>query len=183
MPIPLIAVESPANRKLFKTPDRIACKFQVCLLDLNWTYLQGHSETCRPISATYRMGCTTTMGGGAGIYLVPSQISLIPAAEFSGTQREETCKRNQKIDKEKISWEPLRFCYEAWGAPFSETGCSATVCRSLQVAGRTGARSSRVNPAGETEAGAAGEQPVKGYLAETHSDESPGRPSNPPWCG
>ena len=48
----------------------------------------------------------------------------------------------------------------AWCAPFCETECSATVCRSLQIAGRTGAGSFRVSPAGETEAGSAGDQPA-----------------------
>ena len=57
------------------------------------------------------------------------------------------------------------------GVRFCETECSATVCRSLQIARRTGARGFRVSPAGKTEAGSAGEQPAKGYLAETHSDE------------
>ena len=64
-----------------------------------------------------------------------------------------------------------------WPAPFHETECSATVCRSLQITGRTGACGCRVSPAGKTEAGSAGEQPAKGYPAETHSDESPGRAS------
>ena len=52
-----------ANRKLRKTSDRIACKFRIRLLDLNWTHLQDRSETCRPLSATYRIGCTPTMEG------------------------------------------------------------------------------------------------------------------------
>src|SRR5450631_3987373 len=34
----------PPNRKLRETSDRIACKFRVCLLDLNWTHLQDRSE-------------------------------------------------------------------------------------------------------------------------------------------
>src|ERR1019366_9236562 len=37
----------PANRKLRKTSDRIACIFRIRLLDPNWTHLQDRSETCR----------------------------------------------------------------------------------------------------------------------------------------
>ena len=70
-----------------------------------------------------------------------------------------------------------KLSFEPWPAPFHETECSATVCRSLQITGRTGACGCRVSPAGKTEAGSAGEQPAKGYPAETHSDESPGRAS------
>ena len=50
-------------RKLRKTSDRIARKFQVCLLDLIWTHLQDRSETCRPLSATYRLGWPPPMEG------------------------------------------------------------------------------------------------------------------------
>ena len=51
------------NRRLRKTSDSIACKFRVCLLDLNWTHLQDRSETRCPLSATYRIGCTPPMKG------------------------------------------------------------------------------------------------------------------------
>ena len=63
---------------------------------------------------------------------------------------------------------------EDWSAPFRETECSATVRRSLKIAGRTEVLETKLTSAGETEAGSAGEQPAKGYLAETHSDEWPG---------
>jgi hypothetical protein len=59
----------------------------------------------------------------------------------------------------------------AWSEPFFETTANSTVRRSLQTGWRTESLMAELRSAGEAEAGTAGVQPVKEYLAETLSNE------------